>query len=94
MIPDSHKLSIESNYLASLESTKDFRVTVDSHLNFSKHIDEAVSKAKSRSYLILKSFKNINTQLMILTFKIHILPLLDYCSSIWSLYKLSDIDRI
>ena len=66
MIPDSCKLSIDSNYLASLESTpKDVWVTIDSHLSFSKHIDEAVSKAKSRSYLLLKSFKNKNIQLMI-----------------------------
>ena len=57
MIPDSHKLSIESNYLASLESSKDLGLQLDSHLNFSKHIDEAVSKRhKSRSYLILKIF--------------------------------------
>ena len=80
--------------MASLESTEDLGVTVDSHFNFSKHIDEAVSKAKSRRYLILKKFKNRNIQLMIFYFKVYILPLLDYCSSIWSPYKLSDIDRI
>ena len=31
---------------------------------------------------------------MIFAFKVYILPSLDYSSSIWSPYKLSDIDRI
>ena len=31
---------------------------------------------------------------MIFAFKVYILPLLDYCSPIWSPFKLNDIDRI
>lgn len=31
---------------------------------------------------------------MIFALKVYILPLLDYCSPIWSPYKLNDIDRI
>ena len=31
---------------------------------------------------------------MIFAFKVYILPLLEYCSPVWSPYKLDDIDRI
>jgi hypothetical protein len=80
--------------LPALDSVKDLGVIVDPCLNFSKHIDGAVSKANQRVYLLLKSFKNRNISLMVFAFKVYILPLLEYCSPIWSPCKLHDIDRI
>ncbi len=91
---DNQDLFIDGNSLTLFESTKDLGVTIDSRLSFTAHIDEAVSKAKSRCYLLLKSFRNRNIRLMVFAFKVYVLPLLDYCSTIWCPYKLNDIDRI
>ena len=45
-------------------------------------------------YLVFKSFKNRDVNLMVFAYKVYILPLIDYCSPIWSPFKLHDIDRI
>jgi hypothetical protein len=91
---DSHELFIDKKKLAVFDSVRDLGVIIDPCLNFSKHIDITVSKANQRVYLLLKSFKNRNIQLMVFAFKVYILPLLDYCSPIWSPCKLLDIDRL
>ena len=91
---DSHELFIDKENLAVFDTVRDLGVIVDPSLNFSKHIDNAISKANQRLYLLLKSFKNRNISLMVFAFKVYILPLLDYCSPIWSPCKLLDIDRI
>jgi hypothetical protein len=88
------QLSLEDTNLNVFQTTKDLGVLVDSKLNFSQHIGSFISKANQRVYLMLKSFKNRNINLMIFAFKVYILPLLEYCSPVWSPYKLEDIDRI
>ena len=80
--------------LPALDSVRDLGVIVDPCLNFSEHIDMAVSKANQRVYLLLKSFRSRNISLMVFAFKVYVLPLLDYCSPIWSPNKLHDIDRV
>ena len=47
-------------------------------------------------YLLFRpnSFRNRNIRLMVFAFKVYVLPLLDYCSTIWCPYKLNDIDKI
>jgi len=88
------ELAIRDSKLVCLESVKDLGVIVDSRLMFTEHIDSMISRAKQRVYLLFKSFTNRNVILMVFAFKVYILPILDYCSSIWSPVKLGDIDRI
>jgi ribonucleases P/MRP protein subunit RPP40 len=91
---DDQELMIRDSGICCLNSVKDLGVVVDASLNFSEHIDNITSKAKQRIYLLLRSFRNRNINLMVFAFKVYILPLLEYCSTIWSPYKLNDIDRI
>ena len=80
-IPENQTLFIDRNNLSAVESIRDLGVTVDSQINFSKHIQESgFSKANSRVYLLLKSFKSCSINLMLFAFKVYVLPLLDYCS--------------
>ena len=69
-------------------------VLVDSKLTFSDHIDSVVAKAKKRMFLIFKSFESRDIQLFVFAFKTYILPIVEYCSSIWYPSKLEDIDRV
>ena len=80
--------------LCSLSSVRDLGVIMDTKLCFNVHIDEVISKAKQRIYLLFKAFKSRDVNLMIFAYKVYILPLMDYCSPIWSPYKLGDIDRL
>jgi hypothetical protein len=91
---DINELFIDNNPLAVLHCIKDLGVLVDSKLNFSAHIDSIVVKAKQRIYLIFKSFQSREVALFVFAFKTYILPIVDYCSSIWYPTKLEDIDRI
>ena len=93
-IDDDDRLFIDNENLSVFDSVRDLGVIVDRSLNFSKHIDATVSKANQRTYLILKSFKSRDISLMVFAFKVYVLPLLDYCSPIWSPSLLKDIDRI
>ena len=67
---------------------------VDSKLNFSVQIDSIVVKAKQRIFFIFKSFESRYVTLFVFAYKTYILPILDYCSTIWFPNKLEDIDRI
>ena len=89
-----YDLFINDTPLSTFSSTKDLGVMIDSRLNFNEHIDTMVSGAKSRCFLLLKSFICRDIDIMIFAFKVYVLPLLEYCSSIWCPSKLTDIDRI
>ena len=90
------KLNLELNGVLfnTFQSTRDLGVIIDNSLSFAPHISSIVSKANQRIYLLLKTFKNRTIKLMIFAFKVYVLPLLDYCSPIWSPFKLEDIDRL
>ena len=91
---DGQELVINDAKLCHFKSVKDLGVIVDNRLCFGEHIDSIVCKAKQRMYLVFKSFKNRDVNLMVFAYKVYILPLIDYCSPIWSPFKLHDIDRI
>ena len=80
--------------LPVLTSVSDLGVTIDCNLKFSIHINGIISKAKQRIYLLFKSFFTRNIALMVTAYKTYVLPILEYCSSIWSPSNLGDIDRI
>ncbi|HMK58440.1 MAG TPA: reverse transcriptase family protein [Nitrososphaeraceae archaeon] len=73
---------------------RDLGVIFDSKLNFSSHIDAVLAKAKQRLYLLTKSFSSCNEHALVLAFKIYIIPLLEYCSPVWSPSSVTDILRI
>jgi len=91
---DENDLLIGDNPLAVLESIKDLGILVDSKLNFSAQIDSIVSRAKQRMFLIFKSFQSRDVTLFVFAYKTYILPIIEYCSTIWFPYKLEDIDRL
>ena len=91
---DTEDLFIGDDSLAVLENVKDLGVIIDCNLCFTPHIDGVISKAKQRIFLIFKSFKSRNIDLFIFAYKVYVLPILEYCSSVWSPSKLSDIDNL
>jgi hypothetical protein len=92
LFPDN--LLLDDKLLPVLTSVSDLGVTIDCNLKFSIHINGIISKAKQRIYLLFKSFFTRNIALMVTAYKTYVLPILEYCSSIWSPSNLGDIDRI
>ena len=103
MFLSSRKNSIVSNHLnfslagGNLSEScelRDLGVIFNCKLSFSTHIDSIVSKAKQRLYLLTKSFSSCDERALILAFKIYIIPLLEYCSPVWSPCTVTDIMSI
>ena len=80
--------------LESVESEKDIGVTIDSKLNFEKHIQTQVNKANQIVGVIRRSFKYLNFKTFCLLFKSLVRPHLEYACSVWNPYKLKDIEAI
>jgi ribonucleases P/MRP protein subunit RPP40 len=80
--------------LESVLQIKDLGVIVDSRLSFTQHIDAVVGRAKQRLYLLFKCFVSRDITLLTIAYKTYVLPILEYCSPIWSPYKLSSIDHL
>ena len=73
--------------LSKSSQVKDLGVMFISTLSFTIHINDIVAKAKQRLYLLKKCFTAC-------AFKVYIIPLLEYCSPVWSPHSLFEILRI
>ncbi|XP_065684246.1 uncharacterized protein LOC136096653 [Hydra vulgaris] len=90
--PASSRKFVNFNYklgdhiLAWSSIPKDLGVTLDSQLNYKKHISNIVHAANTRAYLILKCFKSRDSRVLVKAFNTYIRPYLEYCSPVWSPY--------
>jgi hypothetical protein len=73
---------------------KDLGILVDDHLSFASHINSVISRAKQRVYLLFKCFVSRDILLLMKAYVSYVLPIFDYCSSVYSPFKLSEIDRL
>ena len=86
--------ALHGSSLDKIDETKDLGVFFNSRLSFSTHISSIVAKAKSRSFLLFKSFTSCDLKALILAFTSYIIPILDYCSPVWSPHSLEDIKNV
>ena len=76
-----------SNNLSAIESKQSLRdlgVTISSDGSFSDHIFKMIKTANLKCAWILRSFKTREPKLLLTLWKSLVLPLLDYCSQLWS----------
>jgi hypothetical protein len=85
---------INNSQLGSHNSIADLGVMIDNKLKFSAHINNIVIKAHSRSSLILRCFKCKDCSVLCRGFTVHVSPLLEYCSQVWSPCYVNDIIKI
>ena len=77
--------------LNNVNKCRDLGVLIDEKLTFRAHVIDLVARAKQRMSLILRSFVSRDPQLLMQSFKSFILPIVDYCSQVWSPYLIQDI---
>jgi len=87
-------INLQGSLLGRVDEVKDLGVLFNSKLNFSEHISQIVSKAKQRIYLLFKAFSSSNTQALILAYKTYVLPIVEYCSPVWSPSLVCDIMKL
>lgn len=76
------------------DSAMDLGVNVDSTLKFHQHIHNIVQKAGGMAQNLLKSTVNRDASFLIPLYVTHIRPILEYCSAVWNLGYITDLNLI
>jgi len=80
---------LNSNFHEILDEVKDLGITVDSDLSFHSHINQMVACAFiTENKLITICFVSRNIPTLTRTFTVHVRPLIEYASSVWSPYQI------
>ena len=90
----SYNYHLGSSELFKSTAVIDLGITVDSGLTFSHHINNITSKAYNRMNLLFRCFHSNCRDNLIRAYTVYIRPTLEYCSSVWSPYRLKDIKDI
>ena len=83
--------------LEHADTVKDLGITLDSELCFKSHIYEKINKAFMMLGIINRNFKDLDKFSFVLLYKSLVRSHLEYCSSVWSPYRIgviSDIERV
>ena len=56
----------------------------DSDLKFNVHVNSICAKAHARVSLLFRGFLSHDHHLLVTAYKVYVLPLLEYCSVVWS----------
>lgn len=82
--------------LEVVESEKDIRVNINSHLLFDKHVQAQIKMAYQIVGIIHRTFCSLDYKSFCLLIKALVWqwPHLDYANSVWNPYKCKDIDTI
>lgn len=81
-------------FIPCVDVVKDLGVYVSNDMKFSVHIDKIVAKAHRMCGLIFKCFTCRDHDFLVQMFKTYVLPLLEYCSTVWSPQGLENIKKI
>ncbi|EFO96538.1 hypothetical protein CRE_23736 [Caenorhabditis remanei] len=66
------------------KSVRDLGLITDSTLKFKSHINKTIASALLRTKQLLKSFKSTSPQFYIFLFNCYVLPIIEYCSVVYS----------
>lgn len=76
------------------KTVKDLGVLLSDDCTFTEHINSAIEKAKNMSSWILRTFRTRQSRPMLLLFKMLVLPILEYCSVLWSPQDVGSIQKL
>ena len=85
------KYFLDGKALTPSNCVKDLGVFTSNTMSSTFHCNELYKKASRICALIRKTFISRNVDLMLQAFRVYVLPILDYCSQVYSPHKLSDI---
>ena len=73
---------------------RDLGVTMSADGTFSQHISNMCQTAKNMCGWILRTFESRSPELMLTLWKSLVIPIVDYCSQLWSPSKVGEIQQI
>ena len=84
----------DGSLIAEKDHLRDLGVTMSADGTFKQHINNMCESAKNMCSWILRTFKSRSPDLMLTLWRSLVLPILDYCSQLWSPSKVGDIQQI
>jgi len=88
-----HKVQ-ESVIIESRNTVRDLGVIFDEKLTFRDHIHCKINMAYKMVGLIKRNFKYLSISSFVLVYKNLVRSQLDYCNSVWTPYRKSDIEAL
>ena len=87
-------VSDDGTAIEEMSYLRDLGVTLSNDASFSQHIKDRVSTVRKLSGWALRTFKSRSAALMLTIWKSLILCHIDYCSQLWSPFKVGEIQAI
>ena len=81
--PLIHPYILHGKTLKNTESSKYLGVTITKDLNWTKHINSTVAKAKNSLRFIKRNVKSSNVEVKEAAYTTYVRPQLEYCSVVW-----------
>ena len=76
------------------EEVRDLGVVMSNNFTFQAHINNIIEKDKHTAAWILRTFQSRSKDVMITLWKSLAIQKIEYCSQLWCLLKIGDIQRI
>ena len=92
--PPSLSLRVAGSSIVQVTSFKYLGVTISSNLSWRSHINNVSSKAKRQVGFLYRNFGRADSSSLLQLYKSLVLPILDYCSSVWDSHLLTDIKSL
>lgn len=92
--PGQYDLSINGADIPKVDVVKDLGISIASDLKWIVYISQIKRKADNLCSLVLRSFQSNHLSNYLITYKTYIRPLLEYNTSIWNPFLISDIKLI
>ena len=86
--------SPDGSIIPDKDHLRDLGVTMSADGSFQQHISQMCQSARNMCGWILRTFRSRNAELMLTLWKSLVLPILDYCSQLWSPIKTGLIQEI
>ena len=90
----SHVYYIKSTQIDNIDSIKDLGVKRSSDSTYSANCNHIIAKVKRACGTMTRAFRSGHRKLLWPPFTTYVLPIMTYCSPVWSLYFKSDITAL
>ena len=76
------------------QQLRDLGVVMSNNGRFDDHISQIISSCKSKMSWVLRAFNTRDKDHMLLLWKLYVLPEIEYCSVLWSPFKIGQIQKL
>ena len=91
---ENFQVTIGHHHLKRVLEYKYLGVVLDENLSWKSHVKYIISKAGKRIGLLGRVREDLTTNAANLIYKTFILPVMDYCDSVWACCNRTDIDLL